>query len=345
MSLLTYRESLARALYDEMKVDPRVFVFGLDVPDHKRIFGSTDNLVESFGKERCFGTPLSEDAMTGVALGAALAGQRPVHVHIRVDFMLLAMNQIINMISTVHYLSAGKLKVPLVIRAVTGRGWGQGAQHSKTLQSLFAHIPGLKVVMPTTSQDAYSLLRCAIQDDDPVIFLEHRWLYDIPGEVDPKKKDFLGKAVIRRKGKSITLLCTSWMNLEALKAASILTRHNLDVEVVDVRSIAPLDSETIFTSVRKTKNCLVLDNDWSYCGFGAELAAQVSEHCFNSLKHPVTRLGFKHVPCPTTRPLENLFYPSAPEIIRAVESLLSLDPLDLRNDQFYSYENNFKGPF
>lgn len=179
---MTYCEAINHALFDEMKVDENVFVYGLDVADHKRIFGSTQRLVEEFGERRCFSTPLSEDAMTGVALGAALNGLRPVHVHIRVDFMMLAMNQIVNMVSCARYLSNGKLKVPLVIRAIIGRGWGQGAQHSKTLQSFFAHIPGLKVVMPSNPQDAYSLLRASIQDDNPVIFLEHRWLYEAPSQ-------------------------------------------------------------------------------------------------------------------------------------------------------------------
>src|SRR3989338_698047 len=191
-SSITFREAVNLALIKEMERDPSVFVFGLDVDDHKRIFGSTHGLVEKFGAERCFGTPLSEDAMTGVALGAAISGLRPIHVHIRADFILLAMNQIGNMMSNLRYMSGGKLRIPLVIRAVIGRGWGQSAQHSKSLHSVFAHIPGLKVVLPSTPQNAYSLLRSAIQDDNPVIFLEHRWLYDVEGEVDEAEVITLG---------------------------------------------------------------------------------------------------------------------------------------------------------
>lgn len=344
-SPITYREGLALAVEKEMSANPDVFVFGLDVPDHKRIFGSTRGLVEKFGIERCFGTPLSEDAMTGVALGAALSGLRPIHVHIRVDFMMLAMNQIVNMISNLRYMSGGKLKIPLVIRAIIGRGWGQSAQHSKSLHSFFAHIPGLKVVMPTSPQDAYSLLRASVQEDNPVIFLEHRWLYDIEGEVDLEMHVPLGKADVHREGKDVTVVSTSWMSVEAMKAAQVLEKKGIQLEVVDVRTIYPLDEKTIIESVEKTKHCIVADYDWTFCGFSAELAALVSHRCFGSLRKPVERLGFAHVPCPTTRPLENLYYPSAVSIIRQVEKMLGLEATDLSGESFYSYENKFKGPF
>jgi acetoin:2,6-dichlorophenolindophenol oxidoreductase subunit beta len=344
-SHMTFREALTLALVREMERDPAVFVFGLDVADHKRIFGSTQSLVEKFGKQRCFGTPLSEDAMTGVAVGAAISGLRPVHVHIRADFLLLAMNQIGNMMSNLRYMSGGKIAIPLVVRAVIGRGWGQSAQHSKSLHAVFAHFPGLKVVLPTTAQDAYGLLRASIRDDDPVIFLEHRWLYDISGEVDERQTARLGQAVVRREGDAVTLVCTSWMNVEALKAAEILARRGVEAEIVDVRTVTPLDEETIVASVNKTRHCIVADYDWTFCGFGAELAAVVGQRCFGRLRQPVERLGFAPVPCPTTRSLENLFYPSAPTIIRAVEKLLGLEETDLHGESFYSYEQRFKGPF
>jgi pyruvate dehydrogenase E1 component beta subunit len=342
---MTFRDALALALATEMEADPSVFVFGLDVPDHKRIFGSTQGLVEKFGLERCFGTPLSEDAMTGVALGAAISGLRPVHVHIRADFMLLGMNQIANMISSLRYMSGGKLRIPLVIRAVIGRGWGQSAQHSKSLHGVFAHFPGLKVVLPTTPQDAYSLLRSAIRDDNPVIFLEHRWLYDIAGEVDDEQMIPLGAPAVRRHGDMLTVVCTSWMNVEALKAAEVLARWGVELEVVDVRTVSPLDETIIVESVMKTRHCIVADYDWAFCGFAAELAALISQRCFGVLRQPVERLGFAHVPCPTTRPLENLFYPSAVHIIRTAEKMLGLPQADLNGESFYSYEQRFKGPF
>ena len=342
---MTFRDALNLALVREMESDPSVFVFGLDVPDHKRIFGSTKGLVERFGRKRCFGTPLSEDAMTGVALGAAVSGLRPVHVHIRADFMLLAMNQIINMVSNLRYMSGGKLAIPLVIRAIIGRGWGQAAQHSKSLHGVFAHIPGLKVVLPTTPQDAYSLLRSAIRDDNPVIFMEHRWLYDIRDRVDESCDVPLGAPALLRLGREISILCTSWMNVEALKAAEVLARRDVQLEVIDIRTVSPLQEKMLVESVMKTRHCLVADYDWSFCGFGAELAAMISHRCFGVLRRPVERLGFAHVPCPTTRPLENQFYPAAPQIIRTVERLLDLDEADLSGDSFYTYEDNFRGPF
>ncbi len=344
-SFMTYREALNLALVREMDVDPKVFLFGLDVGDHKRIFGSTQGLVEKFGPERCFGTPLSEDAMTGVALGAALSGLRPIHVHIRADFILLAMNQIGNMMSNLRYMSGGKLEIPLVIRAVIGRGWGQSAQHSKSLHGVFAHFPGIKVVLPTTPQDAYGLMRSSIRDNNPVIFLEHRWLYDVEGEVDDQQLVPLGQAALRKAGTDVTLVCDSWMSVEALKAADVLARRGVEVEIVDVRSVCPLDDETIVDSVKKTRNCVVADYDWTFCGFSAEVAALVSNRCFEQLERPVQRLGFAPTPCPTTRPLENLFYPSAVTIIRSVESMLGLAETDLRGESFYSHEQRFKGPF
>jgi acetoin:2,6-dichlorophenolindophenol oxidoreductase subunit beta len=203
----------------------------------------------------------------------------------------------------------------LVIRGVIGRGWGQGAQHSKSLHGMFAHIPGLRVIMPTTPQDAYSLLRASIRDPNPVIFLEHRWLYDISGPVDFNLEDELGKAVVRRKGTDITLVATSWMNVEALKAAEVLEKIGISAEIVDVRSISPYDGKTVTESVRKTGRAVVIDYDWGFAGFGAEVSSQIYETCFAALKAPVHRLGFEHVPCPTTRPLENEFFPNCREYV------------------------------
>lgn len=345
LKTMAFRDSVNLALSRELETDPSVFVFGLDVTDHKGIFGSTKGLAQRFGEDRCFITPLSEDAMTGVALGAAVMGLRPVHTHQRVDFMLLTMNQLVNMVSNARYVTGGALKVPLTVRGVFGRGWGQGTQHSKSIQSLFAHIPGLKVVMPAGPQDGYSLLRAAIREDNPVLFLEHRWLYDIEGEVDEDKKVPLGKALVRREGDALTVVTTSWMAVEAAKAAEVMARRGVELEIVDVRSLSPLDERTITDSVRKTKRCIVADYDWVFCGFSAELAAVIHHACFGVLKKPVERLGCAHVPCPTTRPLENKFYPSAREIIRTAEGLLGLEPADLSGESFYSWEQRFKGPF
>jgi pyruvate/2-oxoglutarate/acetoin dehydrogenase E1 component len=343
---ISYREALNEAMAEEMRRDPSVFVYGIDVADHKRIFNSTKGLVEEFGAARCFSTPLAEDAMSGFALGAAINGMRPIHVHMRVDFLLLGVNQLVNMIATHSYGSGGAMKVPMVIRAIIGRGWGQSYQHSKALHSWFAHIPGLKVVMPATPRDAKGMLIAAIRDDNPVVFIEHRWLYDAVGEVPEDLSTVrLDGVRVLREGKDITVVGTSWMNVEAVKAAQILEKRGISVEVVDVRSIAPFDGESIVASVRKTGRCIVADNDWIHCGFSAEVAASVYQSCFGVLKAPITRIGYAPTPCPCTRPLENEFYPNAVDIIRAVESQLELSPTDLAGEDFYSYENKFKGPF
>lgn len=342
--LITYRDAINEALVQEMERDERVFVFGLDVPDHKRIFGTTKNLVEKFGSKRCFGTPLSEDAMTGVALGAAINGLRPVHIHIRADFALLAMNQLINMVSAFKYMTGQS--VPLVIRIVIGRGWGQGPQHSKSLFSFFAHIPGLKTIVPATAYDVKGMLISAIRDDNPVIVLEHRWLYDVLGEVPEEEYTVpLGEPNILREGNDVTVVATSWMVMEALKATEVLKKVGINMEVIDVRSLYPLNPSLIFESVKKTSHCIVADYDWVYCGFGAEITSQIQEACFGSLKSSISRIGFAHTPCPTMRPLEDEFYPNAIEIIREVEKKLGKEPMDLSQEQFYSYENKFRGPF
>lgn len=346
MRRLNYCDAINEALHQEMERDPSVFVYGIGVPDHKRIFGTTEGLVETFGPERCFDTPLAEDSMTGFGLGAALRGMRPVHVHIRVDFLLLAMNQLVNMVSSITYGSGGRIKVPLVIRAVVGRGWGQGFQHSKSLHSFFAHVPGLKVVLPTTPRDAKGLLTAAIRDDNPVVILEHRWLYwaedEVPEEayVTP-----IGEGVVLREGSDITIVATSWMNVEAMRAAEILARHGVEVEIIDPRTISPFDDTLILQSVAKTGRLIVADNDWIPCGFGAEVAARVAEHGLDSLKAPIRRIGFQFSPCPTVRELETRFYPNAATLIKSVEEVLDLPPTDLAGEDFYSHERRFKGPF
>lgn len=346
MRALTFREAINEALIQEMERDSDVFIYGLDVDDHKRIIGTTIGLAEKFGSKRCFGTPLCEDTMTGFGLGAAMSGLRPIHVHIRVDFLLLAMNQIVNMIAPYRYMTGGKLKVPMVIRAIIGKGWGQSFQHSKSLHSLFAHIPGLKVVLPSSPKDAKGLLIAAIRDDNPVIFLEHRWLYDVSGDVPQESYSIpIGKSRIKRSGKDITVVATSWMNVEAMKAAEVLEKRGIELEIIDPRTISPLDEESMKQSVSKTGHCIVADYDWLHCGFSAEAAFRISETCFKKLKSPITRIGFSETPCPSARSLENKFYPNAITIIKEVEKKLHLSPTDLSQEEFYTHENKFKGPF
>lgn len=346
MRPISYAEALREATIQEMERDPSVFVYGIGVPTPPYIFGSLGGIEERFGADRCFDTPVSEDSMVGFGLGAAISGQRPVHVHIRIDFLLLAMNQLVNMVSNYTYSTVGRWKAPLVIRAIVGRGWGQGSQHSKSLHSYFSHIPGLKVILPTTPRDAKGLLASAIRDDNPVVSIEHRWLYW--AEEDVPEGEFtipLGVANVLRAGTDLTIVATSWMNVEALKAAEILARGGVSVEVVDPRTISPLDDSLIVESVDRTGHCIVVDNDWCESGFSAEVAARVSHKCFGRLKTPVERIGFAFTPCPTVRCLENEFYPNAATIVRAVEAKLGLASTDLSGEDFYSHERRFKGPF
>jgi pyruvate/2-oxoglutarate/acetoin dehydrogenase E1 component len=346
MRKISYCEALNEATHQEMERDPSVFIYGIGVPDHKRIFGTTVGLLEKFGPDRCFDTPLCEETMTGFGLGAAINGMRPIHVHIRVDFLLLAMNQLVNMVSSYAYSTGGQVGVPIVIRVVVGRGWGQGFQHSKSLHSYFSHIPGLKVVLPTTPRDAKGLLTSAIRDNNPVVFIEHRWLYwaveDVPEEPFTIP---IGEGNILRHGSDITVVATSWMNIEALKAAEILQKHGVSVEIIDPRTISPFDESLAVESVKKTGHCIVADNDWVDCGFSGEAAARISEKCFGLLKSPVTRIGFAHTPCPTVRVLEKEFYPGAEKLVRAIEQKLGIAPVDLSDEDFFSHENRFKGPF
>lgn len=346
MSEMSYCEALRQAQLEEMRRDASVFVYGIGAPDHKRIFGTLDGLLEEFGPDRVFDTPIAEESMTGFALGAALKGMRPIHCHIRVDFLLLAMNQLVNMLSSFIYSTNGKAKAPIVIRTVIGRGWGQGFQHSKSLFSYFTHIPGLKVIAPSTPGDAKGLLKAAIRDDNPVVFIEHRWLYwGVEHVPDGDHVVPIGKAKVLRPGRDLTIVALSWMNVEALQAAEILARRGVDVEIVDPRTLAPLDLDTIMASVRKTGRLLVADCDWVNSGFSAEIAALAAEHCFGALKGPVKRVGFAHTPCPTVRVLENEFYANAETIVRAAEQILGLEPADLSGENFYSHEHKFKGPF
>lgn len=346
MRKLSYKDALREAMHQEMARDPAVFVFGVGVPSHAKIFGTTEGLVEAFGEERCFDTPISEEAMTGFALGAAIRGLRPIHVHIRVDFLLLAMSQLVNNISSFIYSSGGGMKAPLVIRAVIGRGWGQGFQHSKALFSYFTHIPGLKVIAPTSPSDAKGLLTAAIRDDNPVVCLEHRWLYW--GEEDVPEEPYtipIGKGRILRSGTDVTIVGISWMNVEALRAAEILAQRGISVEIVDPRTLSPLDDELIVESVGRTKRCLIADCDWVDSGFSAEIAARISEKCFGILKAPVRRIGSAFTPCPTVRELENEFYANSATIVATVEDMLGRPRGEVPPELLFSHERRFKGPF
>ncbi|EKD71382.1 MAG: hypothetical protein ACD_46C00195G0003 [uncultured bacterium] len=312
--LIRYVDALREAFEQEMERDPNVFLFGLDVDDHKGIQGSTIGLQEKFGKDRVFCTPLSEDAMTGVAIGAAMAGKRPIHVHIRMDFMLLCMNQLINMGAKSHYMYNGQVKVPLVVRTMIGRSWGQGGQHSQALHSLFMHIPGLKVVAPSNANDAKGCMIAAIRDNNPVIFIEHRLLYSVDGYVPYQSYEVpLGKARVLQEGNDITIVAVSHMVMEALRAKKHLDTVGIQAEIIDPISLWPLDMDTIMGSVRKTKKLLMVDNAWLTCGASSEILTQVYEICRQTGEElpEMVRMGFAHTTCPTTKPLENVFYPNS----------------------------------
>ncbi len=326
LRLTRYVDAIAEATAQEMERDENVFVFGLDVDDHKSIQGSTAGLLERFGAERCFTTPLSEDAMTGVAIGAAMAGMRPIHVHIRMDFMLLCMNQLVNIAAKSHYTYNGAVKVPLVVRTMIGRSWGQGAQHSQALHAMFMHVPGLKVVAPSNAHDAKGCLIAAIHDDNPVIFMEHRLLCNMEAYISPEPYIVeLGKGRIMREGDDITIVAISHMAVEAMRAAKHLEGAGISAEVIDPISLRPLDIELIAESVRKTGRLLVVDNGWLNCGASAEIITQIIEafpQGIDGKPVAVKRMGFADTTCPTTRCLEDLFYPNGLTIAQNVYGMV-----------------------
>ena len=343
---LTYPQAICEALHQAMDLSEEVMVMGQLVDYKSGIFGTTTGLFEKFGAARVQDMPVSEGLMTSAAMGAALTGTRPVIVHQRLDFMLYSLDAIVNWLALWHFKSDGKSSMPVTIRAITGRGWGQGFQHSKSVYSIFAHFPGLKVVIPTTPRDAKGLLTAAIRDDNPVIVIEHRWLYWQEGEVPEEPFTVpIGESNTIRRGNDLTIVATSWMNVEALQAADILARRGIGVEIIDPRTIAPFDEGPIVTSVKKTRHCIIADNDWLDYGFSAEAAARIAAQCRRELKAPIVRLGFAATPCPTARHLEDRFYAGAEDIIRTAESMLGLKPADLSAESFYNYEHKFKGPF
>ena len=345
---LKYVDALCEAFSQEMERDPGVFMFGLAVDDHKAIQGSTRGLLDKFGSERVFGTPLSEDAMTGVAIGAAMAGMRPIHVHIRMDFLMLAMNQLVNIASKAHYIYNAQVKVPLVVRSMIGKSWGQGAQHSQGLHSMFMHVPGLKVVAPSNAYDAKGCMIAAIRDDNPVIVVEHRLLYgtEAPVPVETYAVPF-GKARIAHKGKDITIVGISNMFMECMRAAEILRDEGIEAEIIDPVSLVPLDMETISASVARTGRLLVVDNAWTSCGASAEIVVQAVEMS-GGRSFPVRRMGYAPTTCPTTPVLENAFYPNPGTIAQAAHRMVQPEAPDWTPDPErakLAYQTQFRGPF
>ena len=334
-----------------MEKDPRVYVLGLGVSDPIGVFGTTKGLAEKYGSGRVFDMPVAENAMTGVALGSALVGMRPVMTHMRQEFAMLAIDQIVNQAAKWHYMFGGQSAVAMVLRIIVGRGWGQGPQHSQSLHSWFSHIPGLKVVMPATPHDAKGLLIASIEDDSPVVFIEHRWLYNIHGLVpEGVYRVPLGEPHVLREGTDATVVASSYMTLEAGKAAERLAAEGIEVEVVDLRTLSPLNEAPILESVRKTGRLVMCDHATATAGFAAEIIARVSEKALNTLKSPPVRVTLPDCPTPTTRALSNYFYPTVGHIVAAVKQTLgrpvedptvNIDPGDFLDVP----DPSFTGPF
>jgi len=322
---LSYVAAIREALELALSRDERVFVMGQGVDDPVGMFGITLDLHKKYGEDRVFDTPLSENALTGVATGAALTGMRPIYMHNRPDFLLLAMDQIVNHASKWSYMFGGRIHVPIVIWAAVGRGWGGAAQHTQTLQSLFMHVPGLRLVMPSRPYDAKGLLITSIADNNPVIIIEHRWLFRQTGYVPEGLYTIpFGRGVVRRPGKDITIVAFSYMVIEALSAARVLQAQNIDVEVIDPRTLKPLDEEIILSSVKKTGRLIVADTGWKTGGVGAEIAALVAEKGFEYLKAPVRRLASPDIPTPASYTLEAKFYPGKADIVSHCKEILGI---------------------
>ena len=322
---ITFAQAINEATDLCLAADPAVYVVGLGAPDPKGIFGTTAGLQAKYGPNRVMDMPCAENAMTGIAVGSALVGMRPVMTHQRVDFALLALEQIVNQAANWYYMFGGQRSVPLVIRLIIGRGWGQGAQHSQSLHAWFAHVPGLKVVMPTTPSDAKGLLIASVEDNNPVIFLEHRWLHNIRGPVpEGLYRVPLGQARLAREGANLTIAATSYMTLEALRAAEALAACGVSAEVLDIRTIKPLDEAGLLASVAKTGRLIVADAGWQTDGFAGELIARVATQAFGKLKSAPARITLPDCPTPTAPALAHDYYPRAIHILTAAQEMLGL---------------------
>ncbi|MGB9976701.1 alpha-ketoacid dehydrogenase subunit beta [Thermovenabulum sp.] len=319
-----YIEALREGLREEMLRDDSVFLIGEDIGVYGGAFGVTKGLIQEFGEKRVIDTPISETAITGIGVGAALCGMRPVVEIMFSDFTTLAMEQLVNQGAKIRYMFGGKAKVPMVLRTPMGSGTGAAAQHSQSFPAVFAHFPGLKVVMPSTPYDVKGLIKAAIRDDNPVVFFEHKLLYRIKGEVP--EGDYvlpLGKADIKRKGKDVTIIAGSIMVIKALEAAKELEKEGIDVEIIDPVTIKPLDMETIIKSVKKTGRVLIVEDDPKSFGWGAEVAAGIIEsEAFDYLDAPVKRLAGKDIPIPYNPNLERHAVPQVEDILNGVKQIL-----------------------
>ena len=322
MAIITYAQALNQALREELRTDPRVFLMGEDIGLHGGIFRVTADLFAEFGAERIRDTPISESGFIGLGIGAAIAGMRPVVELLFMDFALVAADQIVNQAAKLRYMAGGTLSVPIVIRAQQGGGRGNGAQHSQSFESWMAQIPGLIVIAPSTPADAKGLLKAAIRAGNPVVFIEHKLLYNTKGEVpDGEHVLPIGRADIKRSGRDVTIVAYSRMLLLALEAAMQLAGKGIEAEVIDLRTIEPLDMDTVIASVKGTGRLLVVHEAHSNCGVGAEIIARMYEQAPDALVVPARRLGAKHVPIPVAEVLENFVLPQVDDIVNTVASM------------------------
>ncbi len=323
--LLKYSEAIQEAIYLGMEHDPSVYIMGLGVPDPKGIFGTTLGLEHKFGSDRVMDMPTSENGMMGVAIGSSILGMKPIVTHQRADFFLLALDQLLNNAAKWHYMFDGKMTTPIVIRLIIGRGWGQGPQHSQNLAATLSHFPGLKVIAPATSSDMKGLLLAAINDPNPVVILEHRWLYNNFGSVDKSYYELpIGKAHTVREGTDVTIVSYSYGVIEAIRAADELKQQGIAAEVIDLRSIKPLDIESISKSLMKTKRLVVFDLDWKCASISSEILSSIFEMGCHNLEAPPERITLPDSYVPTSWYLANDYYPTKFDIIRAVKKMFGL---------------------
>jgi pyruvate/2-oxoglutarate/acetoin dehydrogenase E1 component len=329
MAEMRYRDALNAALREELQRDDRVILMGEDIGVFGGAFKVTSGLLEEFGERRVRDTPISENTIVGVGVGAAMTGLRPVVELMTINFSLLAFDQIVNHAAHIHYMFGGQARVPLVIRMPQGAGHQLGPTHSHSLEALFLHVPGLLVAVPATAADAKGLLKTAIRDDNPVIFIEHESLYSVRGEVPEGDEQLVpfGVARIVREGSDVTIVGISRMARTAERAAETLaSEHGVQAEVIDPRTLRPLDLDTILASVRRTNHCVIVEEGWPHGGVGANLAALIGEQAFDDLDAPVQRVTGADVPMPYSKPLEDIAYPHEPEVLRATLAALNLGP-------------------
>ena len=354
---IKFSEAILDGMSYALKNIQGTYIIGEGVPDPKAIFGTTKGLSKKFRNKKIFDMPVAEAGMTGIVIGSSINGLRPILIHQRVDFMLISMDQLANTAAKLSYIFNGQLSVPIVIRAVIGRGWGQSAQHSQTLESLFANFPGLKVVSPSNAIDARDLLVASIYDNNPVIFLEHRWLHDTYSNYRPLKKMFLNGPKKISNGNDLTVIGFSYSISEILKAEKILKKIDINIEIIDLRVIRPLNLNLVYDSVLKTKKVIIVDNGFSEYGVSSEIIASICEKMSDKLSKNPIRIGIDSHPTPSSKSLIKNYYPSIKKILLSVTKILNLSDSKIKklDEELLKTNNNnleidvpnqyFKGPF